>query len=83
MGSMASFVDAGLVGAERATVAGNPIWLEVWRWSELGSISSKRPAAYSMNQPWLTMTDCPVNALDSKAARNKAASAISSTVVNW
>src|SRR5215469_12850182 len=37
---------------------------------------------YSMNQPWLTMIDCPVSAFDSKAARNSAVSATSATVVN-
>src|SRR5262245_38763805 len=35
-----------------------------------------------MNQPWLTTSDWPVSAFDSNAAKNSAASATSSTVVN-
>src|SRR5215471_16623348 len=35
-----------------------------------------------MNQPWLTTSDWPVNALLSKPAKNTAVSATSSTVVN-
>jgi hypothetical protein len=35
-----------------------------------------------MNQPWLTTSDWPVRAFDSNAAKNSAASATSSTVVN-
>ena len=41
-----------------------------------------RPHAYSMNQPWLTMSDWPVSAFELKPAKNSAASATSSTVVN-
>src|SRR5689334_23331105 len=37
---------------------------------------------HCMNQPWLTTSDCPVRALESKAAKNRTASATSSTVVN-
>lgn len=33
-----------------------------------------------MNQPWLTMIDCPVSAFDSKAAKNNAVSATSATL---
>jgi hypothetical protein len=35
-----------------------------------------------MNQPWLTMSDCPVRAFELNAAKKTAASATSSTVVN-
>ena len=34
-----------------------------------------RPHAYSMNQPWLTMSDWPVSAFELKPAKNSAASA--------
>ena len=37
---------------------------------------------HSMNQPWLTTRDCPVSALVGKAAKRRATSAPSSTVVN-
>src|SRR6516225_7648524 len=39
-------------------------------------------AGYSMNQPWLTMRDWPVNAFVFAAAKKSAASATSSVVVN-
>ena len=35
-----------------------------------------------MDQPWLTTSDCPVSALELNAAKNRTASATSSTVVN-
>src|SRR5262249_17082552 len=41
-----------------------------------------RALAHCMNQPWLTTSDCPVNALLSKPAKNTAVSATSATVVN-
>src|SRR5271154_2914809 len=37
---------------------------------------------HCMDQPWLTISDCPVRALDSNEAKKSAASATSSTVVN-
>src|SRR5262249_59594406 len=43
---------------------------------------SRDGARYCMNQPWLTTSDCPVNALLSKPAKNTAVSATSATVVN-
>jgi hypothetical protein len=35
-----------------------------------------------MNRPWLTTSDWPVSAFDLNAAKNSAASATASTVVN-
>ena len=35
-----------------------------------------------IDQPWLTVKDCPVNALEANDAKNSAAAATSSTVVN-
>jgi hypothetical protein len=40
------------------------------------------PRLHCMNQPWLTTSDWPVRAFDSNTAKNSAASATSSPVVN-
>ena len=42
--------------------------------------TGSRIRAYCMDQPWLTTSDCPVSAFDSKPAKNKATSATSWTV---
>ena len=45
-------------------------------------ISSDYCMNYCMNQPWLTISDCPVSARDGNDAKNKAVSATSCKVVN-
>src|SRR5262249_873713 len=67
-----------------------PVWPEVLfpfavcpsrRNTEISTYCA-RAHAHCRNQPWLTTSDCPVNALLSKPAKNTAVSATSATVVN-
>src|SRR5262249_24941035 len=50
--------------------------------STAADLQCRSPRGHSMNQPWLTTSDCPVSALLSKLAKNSAVSATSTTVVN-